>query len=231
MARKNWTFSPSLMCMSFLQIAHDVEILNRHFQSLHVDISDGHFCKSILLSPNYVKDIKQITTLPIEVHLMVENPNDYIDDLVDAGANTIIVHVESINRDAFRTINRIRSRGVKVGIALCPETPLSYIMPLLRYVDIVSILNVDIGFAGQPLIAEMLDRTKMLAEIKKHRQYNFVIQSDGGVTDSTYHALTTAGTECFVLGNNALFSKSHDLEDACRTMKSNFNREIGGMTK
>lgn len=219
------------MCMSYLQVAHDVAILDRHFNSLHIDIADGHFCKSVLLSLEYVKEIKRVTTLPLEVHLMVENPNDYIEELVNAGVDTIIVHVETIGRDAFRTINRIHAAGANVGIALCPETPLDHIFPFLRYVNMVSVLNVDIGFAGQPLIPEMLARTKCLSEIKKSQHYHFVIQSDGGVTDATYFTLANAGTECFVLGRNALFGKSPDLEDSCEIMKRSFAKEIGGITK
>lgn len=225
MIGNKYILSPSLMCMSYLQIAHDVEVLNCYFDTLHVDISDGHFCKALTLSPDYIRELRQISRIPIEVHLMVDSPNDYIEQLVDAGANAIIVHIEAMERDAFRTINRIRSMGAKVGIALCPETPFAHLVPFLQYVDIISILNVDIGFVGQPLIPEMIARTRCLAELKRQHGYDYVIQSDGGVTDSTYRLLAEAGAESFVLGKKALFSKNSNLDDACKTMQQIFTRE------
>ncbi len=219
---KEYLFSPSLMCMSFLNIRNDIEVLNQNFDSFHIDIADGHFCDSIILSLEYIRDIKKITKLPLEVHLMVDSPNKYIDKLAKLGVNTITVHIESIERNAIRTIDNIHSYGIKVGLALCPLTPVSYIYPLLSLVDSVNVLNVEAGFRGQPLIKEMLSKSKELAIFKNINSLNYIIQSDGGVERSTYKNLIDVGTESFVLGRTALFGKSERISEACKIMKSEF---------
>lgn len=223
---KEYLLSPSLMCMSFLNVASDINVLNNFFDTYHVDISDGHFCKNITLSPEYIRELKDVAKLPIEVHLMVESPNDYIEQLAETGVDTIIVHVETIERDAFRTIDRIHSSGVNAGIALCPETPFDFLLPLLPYVETVSIMNVDVGFIGQPLIPEMVTKTKRLSALKERKHYKYTIENDGGVRESTYRVLAEAGVENFVLGKSALFDKSKNLDEACRIMKNSFYNAI-----
>ncbi|MCH5297817.1 MAG: ribulose-phosphate 3-epimerase [Ruminococcus sp.] len=224
---KNFLFSPSLMCMSFLNIRNDINVLNQNFDTFHIDIADGHFCNNIILSLDYIKDIKKISKLPIEVHLMVDSPNDYIEQLAKIGVNIITVHIESIERNAIRTIDNIHSHGIKVGIALCPLTPVRYIYPLLSYIDIVNVLNVEVGFRGQPLINEMLQKIKKLSILKRTKSLNYIIQGDGGVEKNTYKKLIDVGTESFVLGRTALFSKSEILYDACNIMKSEFENALG----
>ncbi|TCL58871.1 D-allulose-6-phosphate 3-epimerase [Kineothrix alysoides] len=222
-------FSPSLMCMDLLEVKGQIEILNTYFDILHIDIMDGHFCDSIHLSPSFVKSVRKVTNLTIEVHLMVEQPEKFINILLDNGADTIILHAESITKRAFRLINDIQSKGRKVGIALCPLTPISSIVPLLRDIDILTLLMVDAGFVGQPLIETMVNKIKIAREIKEKQNSNFIIQCDGGVKNSTYKKLYDAGAESFVLGEAALFGKHNDLIIACETMKNEFIRSMNGV--
>ena len=214
------------MCMDYLNVSHNISILNTAFDSFHIDIMDGHFCKSIHLSPDYVKDIRKVTELPIVVHLMVEEPFDYIESLVSYGADTIIVHIESTQKNIFRIINYLHTSGKKVGVAICPSSPIECLTNVLGCVDLVSILSVDPGFIGQPLIPAVLDKIKKTSRIKEKNNYSFTIQSDGGVTSSTYSELIKAGTEDFVLGKAALFGKNQDLEKAIEEMRRDFSNAI-----
>lgn len=224
----NWTFSPSLMCMGFLSIKEDIQLLNKYFNSFHVDIMDGHFCKSIYLCPDYVKDISQISTLPIEVHLMVDRPGDYITDLIKNGSETIIIHVESSPREIFRLIDQVHSLGRKVGIAVCPSTPINSIYYLLEIIDKVTVLNVDVGFVGQPLLKQMLGKIKYLNQLRKREGYAFLIQADGGVCHETYYELIEAGIDDFVLGKKALFGQSSSLANSIELMQRDFKNAIQG---
>ena len=136
---KKMMFSPSLMCMDLLSMKEQVEILNERADFYHVDIMDGHFVKNITLSPFFVSNLKRISKLPIDVHLMTEYPDDYIEELAKSGADYICPHAETINKDAFRIINKIKSFGCKAGIVLNPATPIEEV----RFRSIISDLKVE----------------------------------------------------------------------------------------
>ena len=136
-------FNPSLMCMDLLNIKEQIEILNERADMYHVDIMDGHFVKNITLSPDFVKAIDKVVKIPMDCHLMVTDPDDYIESLAQAGAGYICPHAETINSDAFRIINKIRANGCKVGVVLNPATPLSYIQHYIHLVDKITIMSVD----------------------------------------------------------------------------------------
>ncbi len=115
-----YQISPSLMCMSLMDIRQQLAVLNRRADMLHIDIMDGHYVKNITLSPFFIEQIRPHTSLLLDVHLMVENPTDFIDPIARAGADFICPHAETINRDAFRVINQIRALGKKVGAVISP---------------------------------------------------------------------------------------------------------------
>lgn len=219
-------FSPSLMCMDLLNVESQLKVLNKNFDSLHIDIMDGHFCDSIHLSPSFVKAVRKASRLPIEVHLMVDNPEKYIDSLLESGTNIIILHIESITTRAFRLIDKIHDKGKMAGIALCPITPFNHVISLLSNIDMLIILAVDVGHVGQSLIEPIYDKIKMAKEIKEQNGYKYIIQCDGGVKNSTYRKLFQMGAESFVLGNSALFGKNQDLNIACKLMKSEFTKAL-----
>ena len=221
-------FSPSLMCMDLLNAKEQILILNANFTSLHIDIMDGHFCDSIHLSPSFVKAVRGITDLSIEVHLMVEHPEKLIPSLIEFGADVIVLHIESITTRAFRLVNEIQRNGKKAGIALCPITPLSTIKDVLCSIDMLTILTVDVGYAGQPLITSVLHKFEVAKLLKQKHNYNYVIQCDGGVKSSTYKQLCVLGAENLVLGDTALFCKHIDLNMACKIMREEFVAALNG---
>ena len=219
-------FSPSLMCMDLTKFKEQVDILNERADFYHVDIMDGHFVKNITLSPFFVEQLNKITKLPIDVHLMVEFPGDYIDELAKSGATYICPHAETINKGAFRIINKIKSLGCKAGVVLNPSTPVEWIKYYIHLVDKITIMTVDPGFAGQPFIPEMLEKIKELKKIKEENNYSYLIEIDGSCNERTFKRLTSAGAEVLIVGSSGLFNLEEDLVVAWDKMIEIFNREI-----
>ena len=211
---KKMMFSPSLMCMDLLNMKEQVEILNERADFYHVDIMDGHFVKNITLSPFFVSTLKRVSKLPIDVHLMTEYPDDYIEELAKAGADYICPHAETINKDAFRIINKINSFGCKAGIVLNPATPIEWITYYIHLLDKITIMTVDPGFAGQPFIPEMLGKIKELKELKEKNGYKYLIEVDGSCNERTFDILTEAGAEVLIVGSSGLFNLDSDLPKA-----------------
>ncbi|MGN0467105.1 MAG: D-allulose 6-phosphate 3-epimerase [Acutalibacteraceae bacterium] len=220
-------FSPSLMCMDFLEIKKQTETLNNLCDFYHVDIMDGHYVKNITLSPDFVKAFTQVARRPVDCHLMTENPDDFIEPLVKAGAAFISPHAETINKDAFRIINKIRSFGCKAGVVLNPATPLSYIAHYLDRIDKLTIMTVDPGFAGQPFIPQMLEKIRQAKELKELNDFHYLIEVDGSCNEKTFKELYKAGTEIFVVGTSGLFSKDKDLKKAWEIMLEEFYKQTG----
>ena len=211
---KKMMFSPSLMCMDLLSMKEQVEILNGRADFYHVDIMDGHFVKNITLSPFFVSNLKRISKLPIDVHLMTEYPDDYIEELAKSGADYICPHAETINKDAFRIINKIKGFGCKAGIVLNPATPIEWIKYYIHLLDKITVMTVDPGFAGQPFIPEMLDKIKELKELKEKNGYSYLIEVDGSCNERTFDILTEAGAEVLIVGSSGLFNLDSDLPKA-----------------
>lgn len=216
-------FNPSLMCMDLLEIKSQTAILNKRCDMYHVDIMDGHFVKNITLSPDFVKAFSKIALKPIDCHLMVTDPDDYIEPLAKAGAVYICPHAETINSQAFRIINKIKSYGCKVGIVLNPATPISYIKHYIHLIDKLTIMSVDPGFAGQPFIREMLDKIKEAKKLKEENGYKYLIEVDGSCNEKTFKDLSEAGTEVFIVGSSGLFNLDENLENAWDKMIENFS--------
>ena len=215
-------FSPSLMNIDYLHVQRDLEVLCENFTMLHADIMDGYFAKNITLSPGFVNAVKSVASIPVEAHLMVTYPEDYIDAL--AGVDYITLHVETINTNAFRLINKIKNMGSKLGLALNPATPLCAAEHLLKEADLLNIMGVDIGYSGQQFIEPMLNKIAEAKKLKDKMGYSYILQVDGGCAANTYKKLWQHGTECFVLGA-ALFRRSKDLSQACKLVKDDLNRE------
>lgn len=213
------------MCMDLLNLREQVEILNSRADFYHVDIMDGHYVKNITLSPDFVRVLKKITDLPIDCHLMVTDPDDYIEALAKAGAAYICPHAETINADAFRVINKIKSFGCKFGVVLNPATPLSYIQHYIHLVDKITIMSVDPGFAGQPFIREMLDKIREAKRLKQENGYRYLIEIDGSCNEKTFHDLEEAGAEVFIVGSSGLFGLDDDLAAAWDKMQNIFREQ------
>lgn len=212
--------SASLMCADWLHLVPTLKALEASCGALHADIMDGHFCKSLYLSPWSIETVRPATKLPIEAHLMVERPEDFLDAVAAAGADCISLHAETIERQAFRLVERIHALGCRAGVVISPATSLSAVESYLDRLEMVTVMTVDAGFAGQPFLPEMLDKIRALCAWKRERGSRFIIQADGGVNRKTYRALYDAGVESFVLGSSGLFGLDPDIHAACRLMQT-----------
>ena len=210
--------SPSLMCMNLMDIKQQLQILNTRADFLHVDIMDGHYVKNITLSPFFIEQIRPHTPLQIDVHLMVEEPTDFIEAVANAGADYICPHAETINRDAFRVINQIRALGKKVGVVLNPATPVSFIHHYIHLLDKITIMTVDPGYAGQPFIPEMVAKISELKALKAQHGHRYLIEIDGSCNTRTYATLLAAGAEVLIVGTSGLFNLDNDLAKAWESM-------------
>lgn len=220
-------FSPSLMCMDFLEIRGQMEAMNSRMDLYHVDIMDGHYCKNITLSPDLVKTFHKVASIPMDCHLMTTNPGDWVELLAEAGASYISPHAETINSDAFRILNLIEQCGCKKGIVLNPATPLSYAEAYLNRIDILTLMTVDVGFAGQPFIEEVLDKIALAKKWREERGYHYEIQIDGSCNTKTFKRLTDAGADILIVGSSGLFNLDEDINRAIDKMYENYAACIG----
>jgi len=224
-----YKFSPSLMCMDLSKFKEQVTALNERADFYHVDIMDGHFVRNITLSPFFIEQLKKISTLPIDAHLMVEKPSDFVDMIIDAGADYISLHAETINGDAFRLINHIKDKGKKFGVVLNPATPLESIRHYIHHVDKLTIMTVDPGFAGQKFVTEMIDKIKEAKELKEKNQYKYLITIDGSCNGRTFKQLTEAGAEVLIVGTSGLFNLDEDVSKAWDLMMETFEKEVNNI--
>ena len=215
-------FAPSLMCMDFLDIKNQMEIMNRHMDLYHVDIMDGHYCANITLSPDLVRIFHKVSALPMDCHLMTTDPGNWIEILAKAGASCISPHAETINTDAYRILQLIKQLGCKAGVVLNPATPLAFVEPYLNRIDLLTLMTVDVGFAGQPFIEEVLDKISQAKKWREEKGYHYEIQIDGSCNMSTYKKLTDAGADILIVGSSGLFGLDSDLEKAIDKMKKNY---------
>lgn len=218
-------FKVSLMCMDFLDMKNQIAVLDEKCDGYHIDIMDGHFCKNITLSPDFMKACSKVAKKPMDVHLMTTNPNDWIELCAKAGAWMISPHAETINTDAFRTLNLIKSFGCKTGVTLNPATTLESIRHYLNRIDVLTIMTVDVGYAGQPFIEEMLDKIAEAKRLREEFGYTYEIMIDGSCNEKTFKKLYDAGADTFILGSSGLFNMHEDLATACDIMHEKFKEQ------
>lgn len=222
------TFAPSLMCMDLGKMKEQFTIMDRYVKLYHVDIMDGHFCKNMALTPGILKSFREMTDTDIDVHFMTTNPSDWIEMCAKAGATYISPHAETINTDAFRTMQLIQNLGCKCGVVLNPATPLSYVESYLEYIDMLTIMTVDIGFAGQKFIDQMYAKIAQAKELREKNGYHYKIQIDGHCNKENYKQLTEAGADVLIVGNAGLFGLDPDLDTACRKMELEYKESLLG---
>jgi ribulose-phosphate 3-epimerase len=167
---------------------------------IHVDVMDGHFVPNITIGPPVVESIRHITDLPLDVHLMIDNPVLYINDFAWAGADIISVHAE-VYPHLHRTIQLIKSHDIKAGMVLCPATPISQIEHVLDEVDLVLIMTVNPGFGGQAFIESMVPKVEQLAKLIDDRNLSVEIEVNGGFNEKTAQAYVKAGANVLVAGS------------------------------
>jgi ribulose-phosphate 3-epimerase len=164
---------------------------------IHIDVMDGHFVPNLTMGPFIVKTCREITKLPLDCHLMIDNPEILIDAFFEAGASIITLHPEN-NPKVFETIQRINSFGCKTGIAINPSTPIDYVKNLIPYVDLLLIMTVHPGYSGQKLIPSMIQKIEKARELSKHFKNLKYIQVDGGINYENIQNLKIAGANVFV---------------------------------
>jgi ribulose-phosphate 3-epimerase len=208
--------APSILSSDFARLAEEVAAAARGGATLvHVDVMDGHFVPNITLGPPIVASLHKATPLPLDVHLMIENADRYLQAFVDAGAAWISLHQEAVPH-LERQVAFLRERGVRAGVALNPATPLTTLDEILPELDYVLVMSVNPGFGGQKFIPGALDKIRRLRRIIQDRGLKTQIEVDGGVDAGNIRALVEAGAEVLVAGS-AVFGKG-DPEAAARRL-------------
>lgn len=193
--------APSILAADFSKLGDEVSsVESAGADYIHIDVMDGHFVPNITIGPLIVEAIKPITSLPLDVHLMIENPDQYIPTFAKSGADIITVHQEATTH-LHRTIQLIKSNGVKAGVAINPATPVEMIRDILSEVDLVLVMTVNPGFGGQSFINLTLEKIKQIARWREEYGLSFEIEVDGGVNTSTAKKCVKSGAEVLVAGS------------------------------
>lgn len=193
--------APSILSADFSKLGEEIKDVERGGADyIHVDVMDGHFVPNITIGPLIVEAIRPVTKLPLDVHLMIENPDQYIEAFAKAGADYITVHVEAC-RHLHRTIHLIKSFGVKAGVVLNPATPVDTIKHIIEDVDLVLLMTVNPGFGGQKFIHSVLPKITEVKELAIDRGLNIEIEVDGGVNVETAKLCIEAGANVLVAGS------------------------------
>ena len=204
---------PSILSADFARLADEIAAAERGGGTvIHVDVMDGHFVPNITLGPPVVASIRKHTNLPLDCHLMIENPDEFIPAFADAGADWVSVHYEAC-RHLHRTLQLIEHHGMKPAVVLNPATRVDLILDILPMLHHVLIMSVNPGFGGQKFIEFSLDKIRHLAELRKKLGLAFKIEVDGGVAHDTVERVVQAGAELLVAGN-AVFGAGRAEEDA-----------------
>ncbi|MGF3102516.1 ribulose-phosphate 3-epimerase [Rossellomorea sp. DUT-2] len=210
--------APSILSANFAELGNEIKDVEKGGADyIHVDVMDGHFVPNITLGPMIVKAIRPLTTLPLDVHLMIENPGQYIEAFADSGADYITVHVEA-DPHLHRTIQMIKSKGVKAGVVLNPGTSAEMIKPILPDVDMVLLMTVNPGFGGQSFIPSVVPKIKQIREWANEVNPELEIEVDGGINPETAAICAEAGADVFVAGS-AIYNRS-DRGAAIEELKS-----------
>lgn len=199
--------APSILSADFTRLGEEIIAVEKAGADyIHIDIMDGHFVPNISVGPMIVEAVKRVTDLPLDVHLMITNPDDFIDEFAEAGATILTFHAEAaihINR----TIQHIRDRGMRPGISLNPATTLNVLDYVLADIDLVLLMTVNPGFGGQKFIQGSIPKIKSLRDIVEKGGYDIEIEVDGGIGPDTVNLVSSAGANVFVAGS-AVFSSS-----------------------
>jgi ribulose-phosphate 3-epimerase len=201
--------APSILSADFSKLGDEIKAVEAAgVDWIHADVMDGHFVPNITIGPLIVEAVKRVTDLPIDVHLMIENPDNYISAFAEAGASYISVQVETCIH-LNRTVQRIKDCGARAGVVLNPATSLSSLEWILDEVDYVLIMSVNPGFGGQAFIPSSLDKIKALRQQIQARGLSVLIEVDGGVNENTIAAIASAGADVFVAGSAIFGSKDY----------------------
>jgi ribulose-phosphate 3-epimerase len=209
--------SPSILSADFSRLKDELQAVEEAGADyIHIDVMDGHFVPNITIGPMVVEAVKKITALPLDVHLMISDPDKYIEDFITAGSNLLSVHVETCPH-LQRTVTYIRDKGVKPAVVLNPSTALYTLEYILEEVDMVLLMTVNPGFGGQKFIPGMIPKIKKLRRLIDESQLSIELEVDGGVNLENIGLVSQAGADVVVAGS-AVF-KSADCQETIREMK------------
>lgn len=201
--------APSILSADFSRLGEEIQaVVKAGADIIHFDVMDGHFVPNLTVGPMILKEVRKITDLPIDAHLMVANPDHVLEDYIEAGANYLSVHVE-VCHHLHRTLQHIRSLGAKAGVALNPHTPVGSMGYVLDEVDFVLVMTVNPGFGGQQFIPAAFKKVGELDKMRREHNLKFQIEVDGGVKVDNIAEVSQAGVDIFVAGSAIFKSKDY----------------------
>jgi len=212
--------------MDLTRFREQITAMNGRADFYHVDIMDGSYVKNITLSPFFIENLKKITDVPIDVHLMVNHPEDIIPMCIDAGADIISFHPETANNKIFRLLNQIKDAGRRCGVVLNPATPADAIKEYAHLLDKVTVMSVDPGYAGQKFIPESLTKIKELIAMRENKGYHYLTEIDGSCNEKTFNVISRSGVDVYIVGTSGLFSLADNVSDAWDKMVDIYQREV-----
>ena len=216
---KKIKISPSILSANFSQLGDEIKRLeDGGADMIHIDVMDGHFVPNLTIGPPVINSLRKYTKLPFDVHLMISPVHKYIKDYAEAGANIITIHPEATN-NLQESIKHIKNFGKKVGVSLNPNTQIDVIEKLLAEINLVLIMSVHPGFAGQKFIPNVLNKIKELKKIKDKKNLNFDIEVDGGINFDTSKLVIEAGADILVSGTTIFKNNKGDIKKNIDTLK------------
>lgn len=216
--------APSILSADFTNLSQQIRLIEMGgADRIHCDIMDGHFVPNITFGPLIVEAVKRVTKLPLDVHLMIENPHKYIDDFIKAGANSILVHYEEVIH-LNDILNQIKKRGVKAGVVINPSTRISLLKDVVEYADLVLIMSVNPGFGGQSFIKNSLRKIEEAVKLREKMSADFLIEVDGGIDLSNAEDILKAGCDVFIIGSSIF--KADNITATTLEFKNKINKKI-----
>jgi len=216
MPMRDVRIAPSLLAADFGRLADEVTAIAKHADSLHLDIMDGHFVPNISFGMPVISALRAVTDMYFDCHLMTTNPDAYVPQLAEAGANLLTMHIEAVP-DPTRAAKRVRDAGLEFGLVINPSTPFTGVAPFLELVDLLLIMSVEPGFGGQSFMEDVLPKVEAAREWVESNDLAVDIQIDGGITSETAPLARMAGANVFVAGT-AIFG-SHDPAEAINELR------------
>ena len=216
--QKEIIISPSILSADFAHLENQIKEIEQHGANwIHVDVMDGQFVPNITMGPFIVKHCKRLSNLPLDVHLMIEKPENHIKAFIDAGANRVTIHTEG-NPNIYRTLQEIGELGASPGIALSPGTPASMIENVLEVVDMVLVMTVNPGFSGQKHMPSMIQKVATVNEMIKKLNREIIIEVDGGITAKTLPPIHKAGATAFVAATS-IFKHQNGIKSGIQALR------------
>jgi ribulose-phosphate 3-epimerase len=216
--------APSILSADFTNLSQQIRLAEMGGADwIHCDIMDGHFVPNITFGPFIVEAVKRVTKLPIDVHLMIENPHKYIRDFIKAGANSILIHYEEVVH-LNDILNRIKKLGAKAGVVINPSTPVNLLRDVIEYADLVLIMSVNPGFGGQSFIKSSLRKIEEAVKLREKMKASFLIEVDGGIDLANAEDILKAGCDVFIIGSSIF--KADNITATTLEFKNKISKKI-----